>query len=48
MNIYWSESRHERREERDGVKDEDMAVNGVEESSKHSRKKSSRGDGEGS
>lgn len=30
MDIDWSESRHERREERDDVEDEDMAVNGVE------------------
>ncbi|XP_011011622.1 PREDICTED: SART-1 family protein DOT2 isoform X1 [Populus euphratica] len=41
MDMDWSESRHDRREERDDVDDK---VNGVEKSSKHTRKKSGRGE----
>lgn len=41
MDMDWSESRHERREERDDVDDK---VNGVEKSSKHTRKRSGRGE----
>ncbi|KAJ6307881.1 hypothetical protein OIU76_017630 [Salix suchowensis] len=41
MDMDWSEPRHERREERSDVDDK---VNGVEKSSKHTRKKSGRGE----
>ncbi|KAJ6426344.1 hypothetical protein OIU84_022036 [Salix udensis] len=41
MDMDWSEPRHERREERNDVDDK---VNGVEKSSKHTRKKSGRGE----